>query len=121
MKVYLSGGMYSDWQNKMPNMKNVQYFDPRYVSQTSAINFVNDDLDAVRDSDLIFCYIEKDNPSGIGTSWECAIAKENNIPIITVWEKGYVDPFFACHSLYLYTDFNSGIEKLKKYINGVFS
>ncbi len=118
MKVYLSGGMKGDWQDEIPNMDGVEYFDPRTDSPqfSSAIDFVNADVEAVKDSDLVFCYMEKDNPSGIGAAWECAVARENNIPIITVWEKEYIDPFFACNSLYLYSEFEKGKERLIKFI-----
>lgn len=118
MRVYLSGGMKSGWQDEMPKIDGVEYFDPRCDSpqSKSAIDFVSSDIEGVKKSDLVFCYIEKDNPSGFGAAWECAIAKENNIPIITVWEKDYIDPFFACNSLYLYSNFEKGKERLIRYI-----
>ncbi len=121
MKVYLSGGMKSGWQDSMPNIEGVNYFDPRFDSPQydSAIDFVKEDIDAVKDSDLIFCYIEETNPSGLGAAWECAVAKENNIPIITVWEKDYIDPFFACNSLYLYNSFEEGKKRLQKHTERV--
>jgi len=119
MKVYLSGGMYSGWQDQLPRFEGVNYFDPRLHSQqnVSAIKFVIDDLKAIRECDLVFCYIEETNPMPLGATWECAVASENNIPIITVWEKSYVDPFFACNSLYLHKDFKEGVKRLEKYVN----
>ena len=112
--------MKSGWQDKMPKLDDVKYFDPRIHSpQSAAMDFVLTDINAVRESDLIFCYIEKDNPSGLGAAWECAIAYENDIPIITVWEKDYIDPFFASCSLYLYNNLESGVEKLNSYINKI--
>ncbi len=118
MLVYLSGGMQSDWQDNVPKLPDVEHFDPRIHSPQfgSAIEFVDKDIQAVKTSDLVFCYIEKENPSGIGAAWECAVAKEEGIPIITVWEKDYIDPFFACNSLYLYSNFNKGVERLVKYL-----
>lgn len=112
--------MYSGWQDEMPKIKGVEYFDPRIHSkQNAAIQFVSDDINGVKESDLIFCYIERTNELPIGASWECAVAKENNIPIITVWEKEYIDPFFAVNSLYIHTNFTNGIERMKKYIDRV--
>jgi len=118
MLVYLSGGMNSGWQDKVPQLKGVNYFDPRIHSPQfgAAIEFVEKDIRAVKDSDLVFCYIEHDNPSGLGAAWECAVAKENNIPIITVWEKNYIDPFFACNSLYLYNSLDEGLKRLQKHL-----
>lgn len=123
IKIYLSGGMYSGWQDKLPSIEGVEFFDPRVLPQqnlnVSANYFVNEDVKGVRESDLVFCYIEESNPMPLGAAWECAVAAENNIPIITVWEKGYVDPFFSVYSLYLYTNFEDGIKRLTKYIERV--
>ncbi|QWU14263.1 hypothetical protein SAMN04487895_101559 [Paenibacillus sophorae] len=115
MQIYLSGGMYGTWQDKLPKIEGVTYFDPRSVEQTASYRFVLEDIEQVKKSDLVFCYMEKDNPSGFGATWECATAFENNIPIITVWEKSYIDPFFACCSLFLFNDFEKGLSKLKKF------
>lgn len=118
MKVYLSGDLKSNWQDKMPKIKGVEYYDPRKDSPQSigAIEFVTSDLKAVKNCNLVFCYIRKENPSGIGAAFEVAVAHENKIPVITVWEKDYVDPFFACLSLYLYSNLDSGIERLTIFI-----
>lgn len=117
-KVYLSGGMKSGWQDKMPKTEDVIYFDPRKDSPQNQTmqQFVEADIKAVKNSDVIFCYMEKDNPSGLGATWECAVAVENNIPVITVWEKDYIDPFFACKSLFLYNNFEAGVERLVKFV-----
>lgn len=117
MNVYLSGGMKTGWQDKMPEIEGVTYFDPRKDSeQSAAIKFVNDDIKAVKEADVVFCYMEKDNPSGLGAAWECAIAYENEIPIITVWEKDYIDPFFSCCSQFFFSNFDKGIERLTKVV-----
>jgi len=121
MKIYLSGGMYTGWQDNMPKIEGVSYFDPREHSQqnVSAIRFVEDDLTAIRNCDLVFCYIEQTNPMPLGAAWECAVASENSIPIITVWEKSYIDPFFACNSLYLYSNLEDGVIRLTKFLKKV--
>lgn len=121
MNIYLSGGMRSNWQNKMPNISGVNYFDPRIHSQQniSANYFVNEDINGVKNSDLVFCYIEESNPMPLGAAWECAVATENKIPIITVWEKVYIDPFFSVNSLYLYRDFAEGVQRFVKHIERI--
>lgn len=118
MKVYLSGGMKSGWQEEVPEIGGVYYFDPRIHSpqNNTSMEFVYKDIEAVKSSDVVFCYMERDNPTGYGAAWECAVAVENDIPIITVWEKPYVDPFFACNSLYLYNNFEKGLERLAKFL-----
>jgi nucleoside 2-deoxyribosyltransferase len=117
MKIYLSGGLRSGWQDLMPEINGVEYFDPRKESdQVKAIGFVKDDIAGVKESDLVFCYMEKNNPSGLGAAWECAVAAENEIPIIVVWEKSYIDPFFACYSQFLYSSFEEGVKRLVKVV-----
>lgn len=118
MKIYLSGGMRSGWQDNVPEIKGVSYLDPRIESpqNLTMLDFVKKDIELVKESDLVFLYMEKTNPTGYGAIWECAVAVENNIPIIAVWEKDYVDPFIACNSLYLYNTIESGLERLRKYI-----
>lgn len=118
MKIYLSGGMRTDWQSKVEKTEGVTFFDPRTDSPQNwtMADFVKEDIRLVKESDLVFLYMEKSNPTGYGAIWECAVAVENKIPIIAVWEKDYVDPFIACNSLYLYNTLDSGLERLNKYI-----
>lgn len=84
-------------------------------------DFVSKDIELTKSSDLVFLCMEKDNPTGYGAIWECAVAKENNIPIIAVWEKDYINPFIACDSLYLYSSLESGLKRLKSYCESVKS
>lgn len=118
MKVYLSGGMRSGWQDSLPLVDGVKYLDPRIESPQSLTMraFVDKDIELVKESDVVFLYMEESNPTGYGAIWECAVAVENNIPIIAVWEKDYIDPFIACNSLYLYRTFESGKDRLKSYL-----
>jgi hypothetical protein len=71
MNIYLSGGMYSGWQDKLPNISRVYYFDPRINSKQniSANKFVNEDIQGVKNCDLVFCYIEESNPLPLGAAW----------------------------------------------------
>lgn len=118
MRIYLSGGMRTDWQSKVEKIEGVTFFDPRTDSPQNwtMSDFVREDIRLVKESDLVFLYMEKSNPTGYGAIWECAVAVENKIPIIAVWEKDYVDPFIACNSLYLYNTLDPGLERLNKYI-----
>jgi len=114
IKVYLSGDMYSNWQDLMIESDCIEYLDPRKFSyQNKGMGeFVNQDINKVIESDFVFCYMSEDNPSGFGATWECAVANQHNIPIITVWGKDYIDPFFATKSMYLYTSLQKGIAKI---------
>ena len=46
------------------------------------------DLWQVKHSDIIIC--DFSHPGSIGTTWELAVAKENDIPIIGVYTNGEV-------------------------------
>lgn len=118
MKVYLSGGMKSGWQQMIPYIDGVEYLDPRVESPQNLTmqQFVYKDIELVKESDLVFLYMEKSNPTGYGAIWECAVVVENKIPIIAVWEKDYIDPFIACNSLYLYNSLESGVQRLERYL-----
>lgn len=110
--------MKSGWQNLIPKIDGVEFINPiTYSPQNiSADMFVSKDVELVKKSDVIFLYMEKENPTGYGAIWECAVASELNIPIISVWEKDYVDPFIACKSLYLYVNFDAGLKRLIRYL-----
>lgn len=125
MRVYFAGGMISNWQDKvatelMSLKKNqtLELIDPRYYSNQndSAQTFVTEDLDFVRDSDVIFAFMEESNPTGYGMVWEMAVAREHKIPIIVVWEKEKQEPFVFTNALYLTTSLDDGIKYLKRYI-----
>ena len=88
MKVYLSGGMRSGWQDKViAECPGVEFIDPRDHGLHSSMEYTPWDLLAVRRCDIIFAYLEKDNPSGLGLALEVGYAAGLNKTIIFVNEK----------------------------------
>ena len=94
MKIYLSGGMRGDWQDKViAALPQFDYFDPRQKALTLPSQYTTWDLFYVRRSDIIFAFMEENNPSGIGLALECGYAKALNKLVILVDEKK--DRYFA--------------------------
>lgn len=75
--VYLAGGMRGGWQDKVIdacNHKRIQFLDPRTHHLTEESDYTAWDLWAVNQSDYVFAYMEKDNPSGQGLMLEIGYA-----------------------------------------------
>lgn len=101
MNVYLAGGMRSEWQDKVTaslHFSNVyaDFFDPSKVRKVQAFeqiskesrSYTTRDLFKLRNCDIVFVFIEKDNPACIGLAAEVGFARALNKVIITVFESG---------------------------------
>jgi len=95
MKIYLSGGMRSGWQQRLKKLlrawlrnmeKNVTYYDPTMHGLDDSPQYTFWDLEHIRKCDLVFAYMERDNPSGIGLALEVGYALGLGKPIILVNE-----------------------------------
>jgi nucleoside 2-deoxyribosyltransferase len=88
MKIYLAGGMKSDWQDKVKEaVPDNIFFDPREHGLDDPKEYTKWDLDHVSKSDVVFAVFTLDNPSGFGMCIEIGFAKGLGIPIILVDEK----------------------------------
>lgn len=78
MKVYLAGGMRSGWQEIVKQqMPHLDFFDPRDKELDDTWNldkFGSWDLAHIRRCDVVFAYMEKTNPSGVGMACEMGYA-----------------------------------------------
>jgi len=94
VKVYLSGGMASGWQDEIKQklQKDVLFFDPRTHNFHSPKSYTAWDLLAVDQCDIVFAYMEDINPSGIGLALEVGYAKAKGKFVILVDEKA--SPYF---------------------------
>jgi nucleoside 2-deoxyribosyltransferase len=83
MKIYLAGGMYSNWQDKVKiEANNHSYYDPRTHGLNNPIEFTKWDLDHVKKSDLVFAFFESTHRVFCGGTLELGYAKELNKKII---------------------------------------
>lgn len=87
--VYLAGGMRSGWQDEVKaDVPELRYLDPRIHGFTEPKEYTLWDLSAISRSDLLFAYLEKDNPSGVGLALEVGYAKAIGVRVIFVEEPG---------------------------------
>lgn len=75
MKVYLAGGMHSDWQDIVKGAcPLIEFVDPRDHNIDHPGMYTPWDKHAIRNCDVLFAYLEKDNPSGMGMAYEVGYA-----------------------------------------------
>jgi hypothetical protein len=91
MKVYLAGGMRTEWRQivkeRCGGLAFFQFFDPCESGFIDADTYTLYDLLAIDKCDVLFGYMESDNPSGIGLATEIGYAKAKGKIIIFVDEK----------------------------------
>jgi len=129
-KVYLAGGMNeSNWQKKVIetiNSENFVFYNPREHSLTNSTEYTFWDLFYVKQSDILFAYMQSDNPSGIGLTLEVGYARALDKSIILVDERSKNDEAFANRfkivresSSIVFDNLEDGINFLKKIKNGI--
>ena len=119
--VYLSGGHHSKWQLQViNNVCDFDYKDPSSTGLTDPEKYTSWDLEAIRDSDIVFAYLEANNPSGYGLSLEVGYAAALGKFIIFINEKPSSDPISAYFGMVRQTaqvnfdNLEDGINYLKK-------
>lgn len=116
MKVYLSGSLKSDWQDEVIDsmMYDCEIIDPRENDCNDPQVFTKKDLKGIRDCDIVFAYLEEDNPSGIGLALEVGYGKSLGKYIILVNEKDDTNfDIVNCTSHKVYNNLNDGLRHLK--------
>jgi nucleoside 2-deoxyribosyltransferase len=95
-KVYLAGGFRTDWQNKLKELDGFIWLDPKEKERPNGVVIpmtVNEygtwDLHFVKQSDIVFVYAERTNPSCIGLAVEMGYAKGIGKTIILVLEPNH--------------------------------
>jgi len=86
-KVYLAGGFKSGWQNKIKGEAPLfEYLDPSLHNIDDPNEYTAWDLNAVKDSEIIFAYMESSNPAGYALCLEVGFAKALGKTILFVEE-----------------------------------
>jgi nucleoside 2-deoxyribosyltransferase len=118
MKVYLAGGTKSGWQELVKSAlrdTDVLFLDPRMNGFKDPVLYTAWDMQAIRGSGIVFAYLEKYNPSGLGLAAEIGYAKGLGYPVVFVNER-HEDPYThfleAMAGMYFET-LPAGIEDLK--------
>lgn len=92
LTVYLAGGFRSGWQAKIStSAPSFLYKDPSKHGLTDPIRYTEWDLQAIRQSDLVFAYLEATNPAGYALALEVGYAKGLGKKVILVDEKSSAD------------------------------
>jgi len=92
MKIYLAGGFRSGWQSKV--IKRIQHHDfinpaEKEVNEEWTLDKIGVwDLHYIRNTDVVFAYMENTNPSGIGLSVEVGYAHGLGKTVILILEPG---------------------------------
>lgn len=125
IQIYLAGGMNSDWQSKLIKKfgEGFIYFNPRDHLLQNSDEYTPWDLFYVMKCDILFAYMEKDNPSGIGLSLEVGFAKALGKTIVLVDEKSVQDDFFKDKfrivrdsATVVYENFGTALEYLSSFL-----
>ena len=88
MKIYLAGGMRTDWQDIFINRyPEFEFFDPRKHCLELEKEYTFIDTLQIAMSNMVICYFEKSNPSGLGLAFEAGYAIGLNIPVLMIDEK----------------------------------
>lgn len=128
-KVYLVGGFRSDWASNVEKCSDKFYWinpkDKEFKNGERVIMNVNEygkwDLHFIRQSDIIFVYVERTNTSCIGLSCEVGYAKGLGKTVITVLEPNHETIkddyllFITQLSDIVFENLNDGIEYLKSF------
>jgi nucleoside 2-deoxyribosyltransferase len=125
-KVFLSGRLESNWQDKViAEVRNVEFYDPRSHELQSPNQYAIWDTHHVRRADILFAYMEKDNPSGYGLAIEIGYARSLGKTVILVDERSQVDEQFRRYfaivremSDVVLDSLEEGIALLKRFVRG---
>lgn len=94
MKIYLAGGFHSGWQDEVESAcPQHEYYNPGLLSLGNVRLEMDKigawDLHHVKRCDLVFAYMERTNPSGIGLAVEVGYAHGIGKTVILVLEPGH--------------------------------
>ena len=86
LRVYLAGGTHSGWQKKVIGQcPSCKCFDPSSKPKfADSCGYTAWDLLSVRQADVVFAYMEADNPGGHGLCVEVGFAHALGKPVVFV-------------------------------------
>lgn len=128
-KVYLAGGFKSDWTTTVKeSSNNFHWINPKekeYNNGERIVMNVNEygkwDLHYIKQSDIVFVYVEKTNTSCIGLCVEAGFAKGLGKTVIVVLEPNHETikdaylSFVTQVADIVFEDLESGINYLKSF------
>ena len=123
-RVFLSGRIESNWQDRVKAaIPSLEYFDPRDHGLQDPVQYITWDMHHIRIADVVFAYMEKDNPSGYGLATEVGYGKASGKTIILVDERSAVDDKFREYFITVralsditFDSLEDGISLLKQFV-----
>ena len=116
MIVYLAGGMKSGWQDVVINSGvKAQWINPREHGLTQPEEYTRWDMDGIFVCDIVFAYLEENNPAGQNMMFEIGYAVGLSKHVIYADCKKEWDArtkMAQCAVDYYYTNLNNAIKKL---------
>jgi hypothetical protein len=92
--IYLAGGMKNPWRDKVKaRFPNAVFLDPTKHGLLDERQYTIWDLSAIARSEIVFGYMDADNPSGFELLFEMGYAFAHNKLMIFVNEKREMDPY----------------------------
>ena len=93
MKMYLAGGFKSGWQDDVKDAillmrDDAEFFDPRDQLMHDPKHYTAKDLAMIVECDLVFAYMEADNPGMANMAFEIGFAHAIGRKVILINEKG---------------------------------
>lgn len=120
MRVYLAGGLNSKWRDRvMAEVPDAIYIDPRtHDLEDDARAYAAWDLLGVDRCDIVFAYLERDNPSGLGLALEMGYAKAKGKAILLVDERcdGHTDMLRMAATIAV-SNFSEGLSLLCRLVD----
>ena len=128
--VYLAGGFKGDWQTRVMacsdlfnwiNPKEKEYSNGERVTMIDVDEYGKWDLHFIRQSDIVFVYVEQTNTSCIGLSVEAGYAKGLGKTVILVLEPNHETikqsylSFLRQVADVVFSDLQSGIDYLESF------
>ena len=88
-KVYLAGGMHDNWRDKVIDATkdlNFEFFSPGKHGLIHFDEYSTWDIHFIKQCDIVFVYMDKNNPSGYGLMLEIGYASALNKTIVFICE-----------------------------------
>ncbi len=131
-RVYLSGGMnQSNWQENVINSvgkKGYVFYNPRDHKLMNSKEYTIWDLFYVKNCDIVFAYMQNENPSGFGLTLEIGYAIALGKQVVLVDEKSINNSDFKNYfkivqetSSIVFNNLEDGINFLKNIRNGIIT
>jgi hypothetical protein len=122
--IYLAGGFASGWQSKVKkDLNSFEFADPSVHNLKNSKEYTEWDLMLIKRADIVFAFLESDNPGGYALALEIGFARALGKLIILVNEKVQPDgttPYLnmvESSSNIVFRNIDDGIAYLKKIAN----